>query len=147
MTQIETHSLRIEKTIAAPIEAVRNALTDATLLAQWFAPGDMTAVVHSCDAKVGGHYEIAMTGTGPDGLAATHTCTGEFTGLTPTPVAMTFNWSEEPLPNATQLAYELSPTDVGTRLVLTHEGLPTKELAAMHTEGWEGCLAKLPDAC
>ena len=139
------NSLRIEKTIAAPIGKVRNALTDPAMLALWFAPGPMTATVHACDARVGGQYEIAMHGPGPDGKDATHTCTGVFQELGDRRVAMTFNWSEEPLPNETVLAFDLDEIDGGTRLVLTHTGFPNQEAAAMHTEGWEGCLAKLPD--
>lgn len=146
MTQIETHSLRIEKTIAAPVERVRAALTDPAKLALWFAPGDMKAVVHACDARVGGQYEIAMVGKDMNGNDATHTCTGTFSELAPTRVAMTFNWTEEPLPNATELAIDLAAADGGTRLVLTHTGFPNKEAADMHREGWDGCLANLPKA-
>jgi len=144
MTQIETHSLHIERIIKAPVAKVRQALTDPALLAQWFAPGPMAATVHACDAKVGGHYEIAMIGPDPEGNHATHTCTGTFTELTDRRVAMTFNWTEEPLPNLTTLSYDLEEVPQGTKLVLRHTGFPAKEAADMHTQGWEGCLAKLP---
>jgi len=32
-----------------------------------------------------------------------------------------------------------------TELTLTHEGFPEIEIRDRHIEGWEGCLAKLPD--
>lgn len=146
MTQIETKTLELERTIDAPIEKVRKALTDPDLLAQWFAPGPMTATVHACDAKVGGQYEIAMTGPTPEGGEGTHTCTGTFKEVTDTRVAMTFNWTEEPMPNETDLVFDLEPVEGGTRLVLRHSGFPNEEAAKQHTEGWEGCLAKLPAA-
>ena len=146
MTQIETQSLRIERTYDAPLARVRAALTEPKLLAKWFAPGPLTAEVHACDARVGGQYEISMVGKDPEGNDATHTATGTFTEVGPRRVAMTFNWSEQPLPNETTLAFDLEETKAGTRLVLTHSGFPNQEAATLHTEGWEGCLAKLPQA-
>lgn len=144
MTQIETNSLRIEKTINAPIDKVRDALTNPELLQKWFAPGPMNAEVRSCDAKVGGQYEIAMTGPNPEsGEVGTHTCSGNFTELTDTRVAMTFNWTEEPMPNQTELAFDLETVDGGTNVVLTHRGFPNEETAQHHTQGWEGRLANL----
>lgn len=146
MTQIETHALRLERTYPAPIDKVRKALTDATLLARWFAPGDMTAEVHACDATIGGQYEISMHGKSPEGEDGTYTCTGTFQELTDRRVAMTFNWTAEPLPNDTLLSFDLEEVPEGTKLVLNHTGFPVKEAAIMHTEGWEGCLANLPKA-
>lgn len=146
MTQVQTHEIRLEKTIAAPLDKVRRAFTDPKLLAKWFAPGPMEAAVHSLDVREGGQYEVAMTGPGPDGEVGTHTCTGVFHEVAERKLVMSFNWTEEALPNDTTLTFEFHPDGDSTRVVLLHTGLPTKEAAEMHTQGWEGCLAKLPDA-
>ncbi|MGB0652649.1 MAG: SRPBCC family protein [Thermoplasmatota archaeon] len=147
MTQLETHSVRLERTINAPLAKVRQALIDPAVLVQWYAPGDMTATVHACDARVGGQFEIAMHGKDPHGEVSTHTAHGEFTRVDDDVVAMTFNWTEHEMPGMTEVRYDLSEVDGATRLVLTHTGLPTRELAQNHEEGWTGCLAKLPGAC
>lgn len=146
MTQIETNALRIERTLRAPIDKVRNALTQGDMIAKWFAPGPMRAEVNSYDCKPGGQYEIAMIGPSPEtGEEGTHTCTGTFEEVTDDRIAMSFNWTEEPLPNETKLIFELAEVEGGTRLVLIHEGFPNKEAADMHTQGWEACLEKLTE--
>jgi glutathione S-transferase len=142
MTQIETHQLRIERIFNAPIAKVRDALTNPELLADWYGPGPMTAEVHSVDARVGGQYEITMTGE-MDGEVSSHTCTGTFTEVTDTVVAMTFNWSQHPMPNDTDLRYELEEVDGGTKLVLTHTGFPNVEARDNHNEGWTACVDQL----
>ncbi len=142
MTQIETHELRLTKTIRAPRAKVHEAWTNPKVLAQWFAPGPMTAEVRACDARVGGQYEISMRGE-EDGKPTTHTCMGVFQAVSEDRIVMTFNWTEEPLPNETTMTVELNEIEGGTEVVLTHRGFPTQEAADMHTEGWTGCLAKL----
>lgn len=146
MKQIEDNALQLERTIDAPVTKVREALTDPELVAKWFAPGPMSATVHSWDARPGGRYELAMTGPTPEGGEGTHTCAGTFREVTDDRIVMGFNWTEEPLPNDTTLTFELHDEAGSTRLVLRHEGFAGKEAAKMHTEGWEGCLAKLADA-
>lgn len=146
MTQVETHELKLERILNAPPERVRQAFLDRDLIGQWFAPGPMTCQVHALDAKVGGQYEIAMKGQDDDGDPSTHTATGTYQEISDERIVMSFNWSEEPLPNDTTLTAEFHPHEDGTRLVFTHSGFPNREAVDMHTEGWEGCLAKLPDA-
>lgn len=146
MTQIETNEIRLERILNAPPERVRQAFLDRDLLAQWFAPGPMTAAVQTLDTKVGGQYEIAMTGPDPDGNESTHTATGTFTAIEDDRIEMRFNWSEQPLPNDTTLTAEFHPHEDGTRLVFIHSGFPDQEAVDMHTQGWEACLDKLQQA-
>lgn len=146
MTQQSKTSLRLERTYTAPIDRVRACLTDPALLARWFAPGDMRADVLHADERTGGRYKIAMHGRDPEGNEATHTCTGVYQAVEPRRVVMSFNWSEQPLPSDTTLTFELDEVEDGTRLRLTHEGLPGDEAVQMHTQGWESCLAQLEQA-
>ena len=145
MTQIETETLRVERTFAAPPDKVRAAWLTPDLMARWFAPGPMKAEVHSLDGRVGGQYEISMHGE-EDGKPVTHTCSGVFSVVDEDRIVMSFNWTEEPLPNETTMTVEFHAQDGGTRLVLIHEGFPTVQARDMHQQGWEGCLANLPRA-
>ena len=53
-------STRNSKLIKATPEALYRAFTDPAALAIWFAPGDMTGVVHNFDYRVGGGYQMSL---------------------------------------------------------------------------------------
>lgn len=53
-------STRNSKLIKATPEALYQAFTDPAALAIWFAPGDMTGVVHNFDYRVGGGYQMSL---------------------------------------------------------------------------------------
>ena len=53
-------STQNSKFIKASPETLYRAFTDPAALAVWFAPGDMTAKVHSFDGSVGGGYQMSL---------------------------------------------------------------------------------------
>ena len=56
-------------------------------------------------------------------------------------VAKTGTFSDETL-----ITVSLRPVGDATELTLVHERLPSKEEVDKHTQGWIGCLEKLPQA-
>ena len=46
--------------ISAPPEVIYRAFTDPAALVDWFAPGDMTAVVHQFDLRPGRGYTMSL---------------------------------------------------------------------------------------
>jgi uncharacterized protein (TIGR03086 family) len=46
-------------------------------------------------------------------------------------------------PDASTVTITVEPTETGTRLTLTHEGLPSQEQVDGHAEGWEHYLERL----
>jgi uncharacterized protein YndB with AHSA1/START domain len=53
-------STRTSAIIAAPAQAIYDAFMDPASLVEWLPPGDMTGVVHSFDAQVGGGYRMSL---------------------------------------------------------------------------------------
>ena len=55
-------SLRVTRTINAPIEAVFNAWLDPAMLVRFMTPGEgVTVPKAETDARVGGRFDIVMT--------------------------------------------------------------------------------------
>ncbi len=131
----DTVTLRYERTLDTTIDDAWLAITDAERLAQWFMPTTMEprvgGAVRSNDATQG-HTEGHVTVWEP-----------------PTTLAYTWQWhgpdgneSEAP----TEVRWELSPIEGGTRLVFSHTRLPVANPnTANYGAGWHGFLAKLVD--
>jgi uncharacterized protein YndB with AHSA1/START domain len=127
--------VRLERTIAAPIEKVYAAWTEPSLLTQWYSPNPAWETKITGDVVVGGDYEVHM---------GEHVVLGTYTELTPPHViAFTWKWAafDNPFSN---VRVELSEVDGGTRLVLQHTDLVDAADAKNHEDGWVGCLDRLP---
>jgi uncharacterized protein YndB with AHSA1/START domain len=53
-------STRTSRVIKAPRESLYRAFTDPEALPAWMAPGNMTAMVHEFDGRVGGGYQMSL---------------------------------------------------------------------------------------
>jgi len=61
MPESSAHSSTLnEQWIPAAPEKIYRAFTDPAALADWFAPGEMTGVVHDFDDRVGGGYTMSL---------------------------------------------------------------------------------------
>ena len=134
-------SLQLERSIPAPPEAVYRAFLEAETLKRWFAPSDdFKTVVHRADGKVGGGFKIDMVK--PDG--SIHIATGTYKELVPgRRLVFSWAWENEPDHGDSLITVELSPEGKGTKLVFTHEQLPTAKSRDSHAQGWTGCLDRL----
>ncbi|MBX7166595.1 MAG: SRPBCC domain-containing protein [Pirellulales bacterium] len=134
--------LVLHRTLRAPRERVFRAWTDPQQLSQWFAPApDMDHPIMEVDFRVGGRYRIGMQRPG----APLYIVAGEYREISP-PRRLVFTWqwqNEGSLRDETLVTVELLDHDGGTRLVLTHELLPTEIDRTKHGEGWTGCLDRL----
>ncbi len=119
-------TLRFERRIAHPVDAVWRAVTEPDELAQWF-PCEV-----ALDPRVGGE----MTFTFPPGTLADEAATlpGSVTELDP-PHRFSFLWSED------HLHFALEPADGGAACLLTLTvELDSREKAARDGAGWHRCL-------
>jgi uncharacterized protein YndB with AHSA1/START domain len=128
-------TLRYERTIPTTIDDAWCAITEAERLAQWFMPTTIEprvgGAVRSNDATQG-HTEGHVTVWEP-----------------PKTLAYTWQWhgpdgkeSEPP----TEVRWELSPAEGGTRLVFSHTRLSsTHDHVVGYGAGWHGFLDKLVD--
>ena len=154
LSRMETDSLRstrVERHIRAPRTTVYRLLIDPLAVVKWKVPDDMTARVHSFDAREGGSLRISLTyvDSRKSGKTTVHTDTyhGRFVRLVPDEQVVEV---EEFETNDPTMAGEMVSTitladadDGGTDLVAVHEGLPPGVALADNETGWRMALAKL----
>lgn len=120
-----------EVTIAASPAEVYALLTTAEGLCAWMA------AEATVDAKPGGAIRWRFENG--------DIVRGSFVALDPPRhISFTYGWEvgfDDIPPGSTTVTIDLTPTDDGTALRLTHNGLPTR--AAAHDEGWRYFLARL----
>lgn len=141
-TSVDT-TLTLVRKLNAPIEKVFDAWFTAEALSQWFAPQDSyTTIVHTLEARHGGHYRIEMISPEKE----SYIVSGKYLEVDK-PHKLVFSWSWDHDKTCDSLvSVVLTSKDGYTELVLTHSGLPTETAAQLHEEGWTGCLSRLPQA-
>ena len=119
--------------IAARPETIFSFFVDPEKILRW------KGVSAELDPKPGGIYRVDVT----HGDVAR----GQYVEVTPfTRVVFTWGWEGEnsPLPpGSSTVEVTLIPDGDGTIVRLRHYGLPSVELRASHSEGWEHFLARL----
>lgn len=123
--------ISVQQQIAAPPSTVYRYLTESHLWSEW------QGSTAQLDARQGGIFSIVM----PGGMNAR----GQFTELVPdVRVVFTWGWVDRPgiPPGSTIVTIDLTPTEDGTLLTLTHTNLPVEE-SEHHLEGWKTMLPQL----
>jgi uncharacterized protein YndB with AHSA1/START domain len=130
--------IRVERLLAAPVEDVFDALTDAGRMADWFSPVGRAEV--EADTVVGGRLRVVMI-EGDTRLEHE----GEFLEVR-RPTRLSFTWrSRYTGDRPTVVTVELRDEEGKTRLVLHHDGLPPEERVS-HAGGWGAILDRLSAA-
>lgn len=127
-----SRDLVVEQDVAAPPEVVFTFFTSAERWMLW------QGTAAEIDPRPGGILRVNVRG---DGYAS-----GEFVEVEP-PHRLVFTWGWElpdsPVPpGSTTVEVRLEPTEMGTRMVLTHRGLPGAEQVRLHRDGWEHYTAR-----
>lgn len=120
------HELRFERFLSHPIARVWAALTEPAALAQWLALG-------AIDLVPGGRARLAFT-------HVDHVVEGRVVAVEP-PRLLAYSWGE----GHGVVRWELSPTDGGTLLLLTH-AFPAADEAPSFLAGWHTHLELLVHA-
>ncbi len=136
------NKLVLTRVLPAPREKVFAAWTEETLIKKWFCPQEgMTVPVAEFDVREGGTYRLVVEDT--DGK--TYSPSGVYEKIV-TNEQLIFSWKWADSELITRVTIDLRALgDNETELTLTHEGFPDTEIRDRHIQGWEGCLAKLPD--
>jgi uncharacterized protein YndB with AHSA1/START domain len=133
--------ITLSRTYPVTAQAVFDAWIDPTGFPAWFLPGSSMGVSAEIDARVGGKFKIVMKT--PDNELVHD---GEYLEID-RPSRLVFTWiSPGTQGEVSKVTVSLTGTLSGTRLDLTHEGLPTAESIENHTNGWDRILEKLADA-
>jgi len=139
MTTGTPTELRLERTFAAQPERVFAAWTEPEVLRRWWAAAvDGDTPRADVDLRVGGAYRLTMRD--PEGTE--FTVAGTFTEIDP-PHRLAYTWAWQGLDVDTRVTVEFLAEGDGTRVVITHTGLPSDELRAQHEHGWIAVLDNL----
>lgn len=83
--------------------------------------------------------------THPSG--SVHVAVGEYREFDPPKrLVFTWSWEDNELADGSVVTVELTEAGGGCDLLLRHESLANQESRDHHTEGWNGCLARLEKA-
>jgi uncharacterized protein YndB with AHSA1/START domain len=127
----------VRRTIAAPPDVLFDAWLDPIALASWMRPGTVRSTTATVDARVGGRYEIIMTGE-----TDVYPHRGVYRAID-RPRRLVFTWISPPTENReTLVTVDFIPRGERTEVVVTHEQLPASALPS-HSNGWTGALERL----
>jgi uncharacterized protein YndB with AHSA1/START domain len=135
--------LRLERSFDSPREAVFAAFTSPEVMRRWWAAGpDWETPIAEVDLRPGGRIRVSMAEPGGE---PAHTFSGQYVEVSPPErLVFTSRWegrgSEGP---PTTVRVEFHEDGDGTKVVLTHSGLPSEESRDGHSEGWRACLDNL----
>ncbi len=137
----EPLAVTITRDLAAPIEAVWRAWTDAAAVVRWMkcAP-DIVLAFDNWRPAVGTRFTSSMSRPGAWAMRGS----GEFLLVEP-PRLLSYRLDENPEIGAppTEVRVELTPHRSGTRVVVVHSGLPNESMCRVIEDGWTGSLSML----
>jgi len=135
-------SLRVARTINAPIEAVFNAWLDPVMLAKFMTPGpNMTVPKAEADAREGGRFAIIMAAGDQEIPHA-----GTYKTIT-RHSQLVFTWESPFSMDGSTVTLNLTPAENGgTEVELIHVKFPSEESRDNHNGGWTMILGALDAA-
>jgi uncharacterized protein YndB with AHSA1/START domain len=129
------HTLRMERTYAAPAERVFDAFTSEEVVRRWWHAGpDWQTPEARVDLRVGGEVRVVMRDPRED---VRYGGSGVYTVVDP-PRHLAFTWTWDDDPGATQQLIEIDFVESGgvTTVRFTHRGLWDTDAVRSHEDGW-----------
>lgn len=133
--------------VAAPAERVFQALTDPQQLMSWWNSEECQTEYFEMDARPGGRWRLGTRKTKPNFKGVNQSCCqGEVLEFDP-PRLLAYTWISNWLDDKslrTVVRWELTPTEGGTHVKVTHSGLAQESAARKdYSGGWPGVLEML----
>jgi uncharacterized protein YndB with AHSA1/START domain len=137
--------------IAAPPDRIYAALVDPEALATWLPPEGMRGRFKRFDARPGGSYRLVLTYADASEIRGKSTADSDivdavFIELVPgVRVVQAIDFvSDDPANSGTMtMTWELAAVDIGTRVEIRADGVPTGISAEDHAAGMASSLANL----
>jgi uncharacterized protein YndB with AHSA1/START domain len=120
--------------------------TEAEHVAKWYGPKGLSGSVRTMDLRVGGSYHWVMTGPG----GQEHHAVGVYREVSPVE-RLVFTQErgnaagqrvDGPVPE-TLITIVLEEVGTGTRMIMTHAGIPPGEWSEMAAMGWNQAFDKI----
>jgi uncharacterized protein YndB with AHSA1/START domain len=136
-------TLRLQRTYAAPIEAVFEAFTSPEVMRRWWHTeiGYETSAAE-VDLRVGGAVRVVMRDPERDVEIGGG---GMYTEVDP-PQRLAFTWLWDDDTRRTLIEIDFEEADGATTVHFTHSGLWDEEAVRGHEHGWGQVLGRLHDA-
>jgi len=139
---VDETTLRLERLIASPPEALFALWTEPAQLIRWWAPEGYEPSVDALDTRPGGRWRTTLRR--PDGsVLAT---SGVYRVVDP-PRLLAFSWAWEDeggmRGHETEVVVNFESAPGGTRLVLVQRRFASKQARDNHTNGWSACFDRL----
>lgn len=138
---VDTGTVRVERTFDAPADAVFDAWTNPEVLKRWWkADPSHEVTVAALDVRVGGAYRLEMSIPDREGMVVY----GTYREIS-RPDRLVYSWTWEGTgPHAnheSEVAVTFSEQEPGrTTVTIEHAGLLDDESRANHARGWNGVL-------
>jgi uncharacterized protein YndB with AHSA1/START domain len=140
---VDDLTLRIERTYAAPAEAVFDAWTSEEVLRRWFhAEHGWETSEAAVDLRVGGAVRVVMR---DPASGAEYGGGGLYTEIEP-PRRLAFTWLWDDRPTRTLIEIDFEETDGATTVRFVHRDLWDEEAVRSHEGGWRRCFDHLERA-
>ncbi len=134
-------NVKLHRVLAAPVEKVFKAFTDADAMASWLPPYGFVCKVHSMDFKIGGTYKMSFTNFTS---GHSHSFGGEYLEIVSNELLKYTDRFDDPnLPGQMITTIQLKSVLCGTELFVTQEGIPDAIPTEMCYLGWQESLDKL----
>ena len=138
---MKSNNVKLHRVLAAPVEKVFKAFTDADAMASWLPPYGFVCKVHHMDAKIGGTYKMSFTNFS---TGNSHSFGGEYLEIVPNKfIKYTDKFDDPNLPGEMINTIEIKTVSCGTELNIIQEGIPEAIPAEMCYLGWQESLDKL----
>jgi uncharacterized protein YndB with AHSA1/START domain len=138
---MKNNNVKLHRILAAPLEKVFKAFTDADAMASWLPPYGFVCKVYSIDAKIGGTYKMSFTNFS---TGKSHSFRGEYLEIVPNEfIKYTDRFDDPNLPGETITTIQLKAVLCGTELNVSQEGIPEAIPSEMCYLGWQESLDKL----
>jgi uncharacterized protein YndB with AHSA1/START domain len=143
-TQVDAATLRMERTLPAPIERVWAYLTDPDKRAAWLAGGTMAQQPGELFDLRFDHTQLTGE-VAPERFAECRKPIVQKSKLVrmEAPTLLTISWDEGPAPS--EVTFELTPQGDATQLVLTHRRLASRKDMLSVAGGWHAHVDVLID--
>ena len=142
MSDIGDATLRLERLIPSPPEALFALWVEPAQLLKWWAPDGYEPAVDILDTRPGGRWRMILRR--PDGGAMA--TSGVYRIVEP-PRRLVFTWAWEDQGGArgheTEVAVDFEPAPGGTRLVLVQQRFESKPARDNHTRGWSASIERM----
>lgn len=138
---MSTNQVTLHRVLAAPVEKVFKAFTNADAMAAWLPPYGFVCKVHSMDATVGGTYRMSFENFG---TGTAHSFGGEYLEVIPNEKLSYSDQFENPaMTNVMITTVYFKSVFCGTEINITQENIPAEIPTEMCYLGWQESLDKL----